>query len=105
MGLARLEISINVGALRKYIPTGVSIKTVWHLRIQAALTHCVDTVLNNEVVRKSAFNRLSIPTLIGLLCSANVNLMIVGRTNSWMVNASTMHDRHFIGTHIPVGLT
>ena len=34
-----------------------------------------------------------------------MNLLLIGRENSWIVNARTSHKQHFVGTRQLVGLT
>lgn len=33
-----------------------------------------------------------------------VNLLVVGQKSSWLINASTQHKGHFVGTWRPLGL-
>ena len=50
------------------------------------------------------YRRLSLPTLLGLIGNSSTNLMIIGSNTSWIVNASTYHKRHFVGTKQVVGI-
>ena len=73
--------------------------------MQAALNTIVEDVLNNENVTENVFRRLSIPHLLGNLSQCGVNLLIIGKENSWIVNARTSHKNHFVGTRQAIGLT
>ena len=58
----------------------------------------VQEVLNNKTVVKHVYQKLSMPLLLGSLGHCNINLLIIGRQNSWIVNAKTSHKQHFVGT-------
>lgn len=92
-------------ALAKYQPWQPSVKTLWHRKTQAALDLLIARVLNCEKVVEHAYRRLSLPHLLGSLGRSYVNLLLIGRENSWIVNARTSHRRHFVGTRQAIGLT
>ena len=73
--------------------------------MRAALKLLVKDVLNDERVKILTYRKLSVPTLLGLLGHCSVNLMIIGRANSWIVNARTAHPQHFVGTHHAIAMT
>lgn len=49
-GMTRLEISILIGALKKYTPQQPSFNTQWHIKTQSALEVIVHSVLNHRDV-------------------------------------------------------
>ena len=65
----------------------------------------VQQVLNNKIVVKHVYKKLNFPLLLGSLGHCTANLLIIGRENSWIVNATTSHKQHFVGTRLAVGLT
>ena len=58
----------------------------------------VQEVLNNKTVVKHVYQKLSMPLLLGSLGHCTYNLLVIGRQNSWIINAKTSHKQHFIGT-------
>ena len=104
-GLTRLEISICRRALQKFRPWQASIKTLWHKKTQVALDFIVKEVLQSKTVLKHIIRSLSLPHLLGKLGQCSTNLLLIGRENSWLVNARTSHKQHFVGTRKLVGLT
>ena len=105
IGMTRLEISICAAALQQFKPWQSSVKTLWHSKMQAALSTIVQDVLHNKAVVKHVYRTLSLPHLLGSLAQCKVNLLLIGRENTWLVNARTPHKRHFVGTRQAVGLT
>lgn len=63
----------------------------------------VDAVLNQPSVRLSTLKYTSLPSLIGRLAQAPINLLVVGKESCWVVNASTGHPGYFIGTRRMIG--
>ena len=72
--------------------------------MQAVMDIMKDKVLNDERVVAHAFRKLSLPTLLGLLGRCCINLMVIGKKQSWIINARTSHRRHYIGTKQKIGL-
>ena len=62
-------------------------------------------VLNGEKTLFRLYRKLSVPDLVGRLRCCKVNLLLIGKDNSWLVNAKTSHKSHFVGTKLSVGLT
>ena len=62
-------------------------------------------VLNDERVIDRTFRKLTISTLIGRLAVSKCNLLVIGTSNSYVINAKTHHPNHFIGTKHAVGLS
>ena len=46
-GIIRLEVSICYGALKKFEPWQVSVKTCWHLKVQSTPNTIIEGVLND----------------------------------------------------------
>ena len=103
-GLTRLEISICRSALQKFPPWYPGVKTLWHKKTQALLDEIVEEVLQNKTVLQNVYKNLSLPHLLGELGQCSPNLLLIGRENSWLVNARTSHKSNFVGTRQVVGL-
>ena len=65
----------------------------------------MEDVLHNENVTTNVYRKLHLPQLLGNLGNCDVNLLIIGKENSWIVNARTSHNNHFVGTRQAIGLT
>ena len=104
-GLTRLEMSICRSALQKFKPWQPSVKTLWHRKTQETLDMFVKDVLNKKTILKHVYKNLSLPHLLGLLGQCPVNLMMIGKENSWIINARTSHKQHFVGTRHVIGLS
>ena len=65
----------------------------------------IEDVLHNKNVTRNVYRKLSVTHLLGNLGNCDVNLLIIGKENSWIVNASTSHNNHFVGTRQAIGLT
>ena len=73
--------------------------------MQRALDHLVDYFLNYDRVLTAVYRKLSLTDLITDLSRCRVNLLIVGRSYTWLINAKTGHPHHFVGTMKRFGLT
>lgn len=104
-GLTRLEVSITQVALQRYIFANPTVKTCWHTKMQSAMDHLVDRFLNDPRILTYVYRRLSLPTLITLLGKCKDNLLVIGKNYSWIINATTGHGRHFVGTMKPLGFS
>ena len=103
--MTRIEISCHHEALKRYIFGETSVKTLWHMKVQRALDHLVDNFLNKERVLDKAYRTLQLTHLITDLSRCEVNLLVVGRSYTWLINSTTGHPRHFVGTKRNFGLT
>ena len=65
----------------------------------------MEDVLHNKNVTRNVYRKLSVPHLLGNIGNCGVNLLIIGKENSWIVNATTSHKNHFVGTRQSIGLT
>ena len=65
----------------------------------------VKDVLNDQKLMSKLYRRLSVPDLLGRLRCCKVNLLLIGRENSWLVNTKTTHNHHFVGTKQAVGFS
>ena len=97
-GLTRLEISCHEAALQKYILYTASLKTDWHYRIQRAIETLVSKFLNHDEVLKRVYRRLCLPDLVTRLGECWQNMLVIGKSTTWLILASTGHKRHFVGT-------
>ena len=103
--MTRIEISICHPAIRKFRPDLPSHKTLWHYKLQNALSVLIKEVLNHESVIKRVYHKVSLPKLMSFLGLCNYNILVIGQRNTWMINARTSHKRHFIGTRYCIGLS
>lgn len=104
-GLTRLEVSICPGYFKLHEDTLQRMKALWHKRVQSFLNMFVKDVLNDQKLMSKLYRRLSVPDLLGRLRCCKVNLLLIGRENSWLVNTKTTHNHHFVGTKQAVGFS
>ena len=90
-GLTRLEVSIYPGAFGLHKNILHHMRALWHQRVLAFLTLIEEGVLKGERTMPRLYRKLSIPDLVGRLRCCEVNLLLIGRQNSWLVNAKTSH--------------
>ena len=102
-GLTRLEVSIYLDAEGRYNPLLPGVKTLWHIKMQCALDELAAGVLNNTKVLCKTYRRLNIPMLLASLVGSDINVLAIGRRQSWVVNARTPDRRRFTGTKINYG--
>ena len=65
----------------------------------------VDTVLCDEIVYRDVCRALKFTSLVSSISIVKVNLMVIGRYQSWIINTATTSRVHFVGTRKLVGLT
>ena len=104
-GTTRLELSICREALKQYSPWGRSIKKEWNSKICNAMDKLVQSVLNHRKVKNLLSWSVSVSSLISRLTRTNNNILAVGKRHSRIINASTGHKYHFVGTRAVAGLT
>lgn len=63
-GLTRLEVSICPGAMAKYDPTQVGVKTKWHSNMQSAMNQLVTGVLNHKSVTRQVYRKMNVPKML-----------------------------------------
>ena len=80
-----------------------SVKTLWHAKMQSALDELAAGVLNNTKVLCKTYRGLNVPLLLASLVGSDINVLAIGRRQSWVVNARTPHRRRFTGTKINYG--
>ena len=80
-----------------------SVKTLWHLKMQYALDELAAGVLNNTKVLSKTYRRLNVPMLLASLVRSDINVLAIGRRQSWVINARTPDQNHFTGTKINYG--
>ena len=103
--MTRLELSLTHGAFLRFRPNGPSVKTKFHKRVKAAFAELVSSVMNDQQTLDLVYRRLSVPTLIGSISRSKVNMMIIGQSNSWIVNARTSHPNFFVGSRLAIGIS
>ena len=102
-GLTRLEVSIYPDTEDRYNPMLPSVKTLWHIKMQCALDELAAGVLNNKKVMRKTYRKLNLPMLLASLVSSDINVLAIGRRQSWIINARTPDRHHFTGTKINYG--
>ena len=102
-GLTRLEVSIYLDAEGRYNPLLPGVKTLWHIKMQCALDELAAGVLNNKKVMCKTYRKLNVPMLLASLVRSDINVLAIGRRQSWMINARTPDRWHFTGTKINYG--
>ena len=102
-GLTRLEVSIYPNTGDRYNPMLPSVKTLWHIRMQSALDELAAGVLNNKKVMCKTYRKLNVPMLLASLVRSDINVLAIGRRQSWIINARTPDRHHFTGTKINYG--
>ena len=61
--------------------------------------------MNNEGMKLLTYKKVDVAKLVSLLSHTKVNLLVIGRHNSWVINARAIHKNHFVGTRCGAGLT
>ena len=102
-GLTRLEVSIYSDTENRYNPILPGVKTLWHIKMQCALDELAAGVLNNKKVMSKTYRKLNVPMLLASLVRSDINVLAIGRRQSWMINARTPDRWHFTGTKINYG--
>ena len=104
-GMTRLEISICEAAFDECSPLQPSVKTLWHQRIQSALDYLVAEVLNDKTNFGLTYRKMSVPRLLAQVGRCKVVILLIGKENTWLINAKTFNPRRFVGTRLATGLT
>ena len=105
VGLTRLEISVCHNALKKFSPWNPSVKTRWHVKMANAIDSIISGALNNPKALSMTYRTMSLPRMINHICNTEINILAVGKRLSWIINASTGHRNHFIGTKCVAGIS
>ena len=79
------------------------VKTLWHIKMQCALDELAAGVLNNKKVMCKTYRKLNVPMLLASLVRSDINVLAIGRRQSWIINARTPDRHHFTGTKINYG--
>ena len=61
--------------------------------------------MNNERMKFLTYKKIDVANLLSLLSHTKVNMLVIGRHNSWVINARAIHKNQFVGTRGAVGLT
>lgn len=80
-------------------------KARWSQRVNAALSYIAKEALNDDEGLKMWHGRLNVPKLVGRLSYVNNSMLILGRDNTWLVNARSVKEGQFVGTRLSIGLT
>ena len=79
------------------------VKTLWHIKMQCALDELAAGVLSNKKVMCKTYRKLDVPQLLERLVRSDINVLAIGRRQSWVVNARTPDRHRFTGTKIMYG--
>ena len=71
---------------------------MFHKRIADCMQDFSVRFINEKEVWSQSYRKVPISKLLALLAMAPVNILAVGKNESWMINASTPHKRHFVGS-------
>ena len=75
-----------------------SVKTKFAKRLTTCMRHLTDAFLNDEEVLAHAYRKVPVNILLTLLAMTPVNVLAIGKKECWIINASTPHKRHFVGS-------
>ena len=98
-------MSICREALDRYEPSHRDFGGTWHLRVCNSMDRLVEFVLNNRTILQLTYRSVSVSRMIIRLSKTTDNILAVGKRHSWIINASTGHNYHFIGTRAVAGMT
>ena len=101
--MTRVEVSICRAALTKYKALPKYDGARWRDRLQAFLDRLVSNVLNNKSITKRVYRKMNVPQLLTAFGDRKFNIMVVGRSKSWMLNAHSVDRQHVIGSSIAYG--
>ena len=71
--------------------------------MQSAMDELASGVLNNAGAICQTYRMLNVPKLLTAIGRSELNVLAVGRGQSWIINARTPDTHHFIGTRINYG--
>ena len=60
--------------------------------------------MNDSDVRDSCYAQMNVSGLLTRLARTKINICAIGKRHCWMVNASTPHKQHFVGSRLTTGL-
>ena len=103
--MTRIEISICHAAIQEYMLQPAGISSFFKQRMQAAMDHLVATVLNHSKTLALTYRRLVMHRFLKRLGSCEENLLVIGTSNTWIINARTAIPCRLVGTRLPIGLT
>ena len=61
--------------------------------------------MNHEAMKFLTYRKVDVAKLVSLLSHTKVNLLVIGRHNSWIINARAIHKNYYVGTRCAAGLT
>ena len=71
---------------------------MFHRRIADCMQDFTIRMINEKEVHGQCYRRGPVNKLLAMLAMAPVNILAVGKKESWIINASTPHKRHFVGS-------
>ena len=66
--------------------------------MQSAMDELASGVLNNAGAICQTYRMLNVPKLLTAIGRSELNVLAIGRGQSWIINARTPDTHHFIGT-------
>ena len=103
-GMTRLEVSFNFDKFsdRSF---GSTYMTNHFFNVANHIIYRLSvSILNNKNVLPLAYKEIDIHQLTHAFSKIEHNLLVIGRTRVQIINASTCHPDHFIGTHRAIHL-
>ena len=71
--------------------------------MQDAMDQLVAGVLNHKSVIGQVYRKMNVPKMLASIGACYVNILAVGAKHSWIINARTPHQYHFVGTRVAYG--
>lgn len=102
--MTRLEMSIHENAIHNYDTNKPRFRAQWARRVTLCMDQLAEEFLNHEEVVLRCYHKIPISKLLTSLGLARFNLLAIGKKECWIVNFSTPHERHFVGTNCGTSL-
>ena len=62
-------------------------------------------MLNDKTNFGLTYRKMSVPRLLAHVGRCKVVILLIGKENTWLINAKTFNPRRFVGTRLATGLT
>ena len=63
----------------------------WHIEVRKFMDCIQNDILNDPDIIEKVYRRLDVLHLLGRLSLSKSNLLLIGKENTWVVNAKTSH--------------
>ena len=78
--MTRVEVSVCPDAFNMYKPLPNIDGSGWRFKVQAFLDLLIANVLNNKMITRHVYHKLSVPLLLTAFSDAKQNILAVGRS-------------------------